>query len=180
MLSAHTAPPRADARTTPTRSHPALTAVPGPASPPTAEAPGGEHSLLGVLPLPESGRYMLVYGVVVDEPHPGVRPAPETGGDLLLDRGSRRVWAQGTEVELTFQEYELLECLTASPGRAVTRGELMERVWGSSRELHSRTIDVHIHRLRRKLGRAGGRIATVRKVGYIYHGPSTSAPGRED
>ncbi|MEU3016948.1 MULTISPECIES: winged helix-turn-helix domain-containing protein [unclassified Nocardiopsis] len=179
MLSAHTAPPRAAARPAPTRSHPALAAVAPPASS-GPEAPDGDHSLLGVLPLPESGRYMLVYGVVVDEPHPGAPPAPETGADLLLDRDSRRVWSRGAEVELTFQEYELLECLTASPGRAVTRGELMERVWGTSRELHSRTIDVHIHRLRRKLGRAGGRIATVRKVGYIYHGPPTSVPERGD
>lgn len=180
MLSAHTASPRADDRPTPTRSHPPLTAVPTPAAPPAADVPEGEHSLLGVLPLPESGRYMLVYGAVVDEPHARARPAPQVGGNLLLDRDSRRAWAQGTEVELTFQEYELLECLTASPGRAVTRGELMERVWGSSRDLHSRTIDVHIHRLRRKLGPAGDHIVTVRKVGYIYHGPRTSVPERGD
>ncbi len=176
MLSAHTAPPRADDRPTPTRSHPSLTAV----APPPPDLPQGEHSLLGVLPLPESDRYMLVYGVVVDEPNARAQPAPEVGGTLLLDRGARRAWTQGREVELTFQEYELLECLTTSPGRAVSRGELMERVWGSSRDLHSRTIDVHIHRLRRKLGAAGDHIVTVRKVGYIYHGPRTSVPERVD
>ncbi|MBR8740201.1 winged helix-turn-helix domain-containing protein [Nocardiopsis sp. MG754419] len=176
MLSAHTATPGTDGRAT--RTRPSLAALPTPEDrPANTGPPEGDHSLLGVLPLPESGRYMLVYGVVVDEPHARSRPVPEvTGGNLLLDRDARRVWAEGREVELTYQEYELLDCLTASPGRAVTRSELLERVWGVSRELHSRTIDVHIHRLRRKLGPAGEHIATVRKVGYIYHGPRSSPP----
>lgn len=176
MLSAHTASPRADNRPTPTPRYLPPTAVPSP-SPEPAE---GDHSLLGVLPLPENGRYMLVYGVVVDQPQEPARSAPTVNGTLLLDRGSRRVWARGAEVELTYQEYELLECLTSSPGRAVARGELMERVWGASRDLHSRTIDVHVHRLRRKLGPAGDLIVTVRKVGYIYQGPRTSAPEQRD
>ena len=180
MLSARTATPGTDGR--PTLTRPPLTAVRSPGGhPPKAAVPEGEHSLLGVLPLPESGRYMLVYGVVVDEPHPRTHPTAEgTDGVLLLDRNARRVWVQDQEIDLTYQEYELLDCLTTSPGRAVTRSELLERVWGVSRDLHSRTIDVHIHRLRRKLGPAGERIATVRKVGYIYRGPRASAPGRED
>ncbi|MFD6100928.1 winged helix-turn-helix domain-containing protein [Nocardiopsis flavescens] len=183
MLTAHTAAAATDTRA----ARPALTAVPDPratpgaagnAVPPTAPAPeagAGEHSLLGVLPLPESGKYMLVYGVVVDEPHPRGRPLPPAGG-LLLDRAARRVWSDGHEVELTYQEYELLECLTDSPGRAITRAELMQRVWGAVEGMHSRTIDVHIHRLRRKLGPAGDLIATVRKVGYIYQGPRALSP----
>lgn len=176
MLSARTATPGTDGR--PTLVRPPLTAGHSPKGrPPQASTPEGEHSLLGVLPLPESGRYMLVYGVVVDEPHPRTHPTPEaTDGLLLLDRDARRVWAQGQEIDLTYQEYELLDCLTATPGRAVTRSELLERVWGASRDLHSRTIDVHIHRLRRKLGPAGERIATVRKVGYIYRDPRAWAP----
>ncbi|MEU0487819.1 winged helix-turn-helix domain-containing protein [Nocardiopsis sp. NPDC006139] len=170
MLTAHTATAETEARP----ARPALTAVPGPRETPGADS--GEHSLLGVLPLPESGKYMLVYGVVVDEPHTRVRPLPPAGG-LLLDRDARRVWSDGREVELTYQEYELLECLTGSPGRAITRTELMERVWGAAEGMHSRTIDVHIHRLRRKLGPAGDLIATVRRVGYIYRGPG--APSAE-
>ena len=180
MLSARTATPGTDGR--PTLTRPPLTAVRSPGGhPPKAAVPEGEHSLLGVLPLPESGRYMLVYGVVVDEPHPRTHPTAEGTDDLLLlDRNARRVWVQDQEIDLTYQEYELLDCLTTSPGRAVTRSELLERVWGVSRNLHSRTIDVHIHRLRRKLGPAGERIATVRKVGYIYRGPRASAPAWED
>lgn len=166
-----------------TRSaRPPLTAVPDPRATPGATAPAsaseagtGEHSLLGVLPLPESDKYMLVYGVVVDEPHTRARPLPPAGG-LLLDRDARRVWSDGREVELTYQEYELLECLTESPGRAITRAELMGRVWGAAEGMHSRTIDVHIHRLRRKLGPTGDLIATVRRVGYIYRGPRTHSP----
>ncbi|MFL1429736.1 MULTISPECIES: winged helix-turn-helix domain-containing protein [unclassified Nocardiopsis] len=180
MLTAHTATSLTEAR--PTR--PALTAVPDPRATPGATGPAtdaetragsGEHSLLGVLPLPESGKYMLVYGVIVDEPDTRGRPLPPAGG-LLLDRDARRVWSDGREAELTYQEYELLECLTDSPGRAITRTELMQRVWGAAEGMHSRTIDVHIHRLRRKLGPAGDLIATVRKVGYIYQGPRTHSP----
>ncbi|MEE2038006.1 winged helix-turn-helix domain-containing protein [Nocardiopsis sp. CT-R113] len=199
MLSAHSSLPGVDTRTVPLRSaaplrgEPSLPAVPRPEDGPldvtgaagslrvpAQTSPGdtdSDHSLLGVLPLPESGKYMLVYGVVVDEPHCRARPLPTTGGALLIDRDARRVWSGGREVELTYQEYELLECLADSPGRAIARGELMERVWGTHQDLHSRTIDVHIHRLRRKLGRAGDLIATVRKVGYIYQGPPTSPHG---
>ncbi|CAL9391985.1 hypothetical protein SUDANB121_01284 [Nocardiopsis dassonvillei] len=176
MPTAHTATAATEAR--PTR--PAPTAVPGPRATPgavgIASATGsGEHPLLGVLPLPGGGKYMLVYGVIVDEPHTRGRPLPPAGG-LLLDRDARRVWSDGREVELTYQEYELLECLTGAPGRAITRTELMQRVWGAAEGMHSRTIDVHIHRLRRKLGPAGDLIATVRRVGYTYRGPSTHSP----
>ncbi|MET9779580.1 winged helix-turn-helix domain-containing protein [Nocardiopsis alba] len=176
MLSAHTASPGADRR-------PAAPRAPLTVAPASGDGPHeSEHSLLGVLPLPESGRYMLVYGVIVDEPHPRDRPVPPEveACPLFLDRGARRVWARGAEVELTYQEYELLDRLTASPGRAVTRAELLERIWGSGRDLHSRTIDVHIHRLRRKLGAAGEHIVTVRKVGYIYRGPQPPNPPREN
>jgi len=199
MLSAHSPLPSVDTRTVPLRSAPPLRGEPSLAAVPRPEdvprdidaPPGGpvltgpgaadsDHSLLGVLPLPESGKYMLVYGVVVDEPHARARPLPKVGGALLIDRDARRVWSGGQEVELTFQEYELLECLADSPGRAIARGELMERVWGAHQDMHSRTIDVHVHRLRRKLGRAGDLIATVRKVGYIYQGPPAPAPDRGD
>ncbi|MEU0241578.1 winged helix-turn-helix domain-containing protein [Nocardiopsis sp. NPDC006198] len=193
MLSAHSSLPSVDTRAVPLRSaaplrgEPPLAALPRPEAGPggavggpvltSPEEPGSDHSLLGVLPLPESGKYMLVYGVVVDEPHARARPLPVPGAALLIDRDARRVWSGGQEVELTYQEYELLECLADSPGRAIARGELMERVWGTRKDLHSRTIDVHIHRLRRKLGRAGDLIATVRKVGYIYHGPPSPPLG---
>ncbi|ADH66821.1 Staphylococcal respiratory response protein A [Nocardiopsis dassonvillei] len=159
-------------------AHSPLGAPPAPAPPrnppPTAGGPGSEHSLLGVLPLPGGDRYMLVYGVVVDEPRTPDRPPPRVRAGLLVDRGARRVWSGGREVELTYQEYELLDCLTASPGRAIPREELLERVWSARRGQSSRTIDVHVHRLRRKLGPAGGLITTVRRVGYVYEGPPAS------
>lgn len=89
-------------------------------------------------------------------------------GDLRIDRDGRRVWADGHEVALTFQEYELLEFLTASPGKVFTRVHLMNTVWSGPGYTTLRTVDVHIHRLRRKLGRHGACLVTVRRFGYGY------------
>jgi len=85
-------------------------------------------------------------------------------GDVELDRRSRRCTIRGTGVELTRREFDLLEKLLASPGRAYTRDQLLDEVWGS-RFVSEKTIDVHIVGLRRKLGDAL-RISTLRGVGY--------------
>jgi DNA-binding response OmpR family regulator len=85
-------------------------------------------------------------------------------GLVELDRRSRRCAIGGTAVELTRREFDLLETLLASPGRAFTRDQLLDEVWGS-RFVSEKTIDVHIVGLRRKLGGAL-RISTLRGVGY--------------
>ena len=85
-------------------------------------------------------------------------------GVVELDRRSRRCTISGAGVELTRREFDLLETLLASPGRAYTRDQLLDEVWGS-RFVSEKTIDVHIVGLRRKLGDAL-RISTLRGVGY--------------
>jgi len=85
-------------------------------------------------------------------------------GAVELDRRARRCTLQGDGVELTRREFDLLETLLGSPGRAYTRDQLLDEVWGS-RFVSEKTIDVHIVSLRRKFGNAL-RISTLRGVGY--------------
>ena len=85
-------------------------------------------------------------------------------GLVELDRRARRCTIGGAGVELTRREFDLLETLLASPGRAFTRDQLLDEVWGS-RFVSEKTIDVHIVGLRRKFGSAL-RISTLRGVGY--------------
>jgi DNA-binding response OmpR family regulator len=85
-------------------------------------------------------------------------------GLVELDRRARRCTIGAAAVELTRREFDLLETLLASPGRAFTRDQLLDEVWGS-RFVSEKTIDVHIVGLRRKLAGAL-RISTLRGVGY--------------
>jgi DNA-binding response OmpR family regulator len=85
-------------------------------------------------------------------------------GLVELDKRARRCTVAGAGVELTRREFDLLETLLASPGRAFTRDQLLDEVWGS-RFVSEKTIDVHIVGLRRKLAGAL-RISTLRGVGY--------------
>lgn len=85
---------------------------------------------------------------------------------ILIDNEKHMVTIDGTPVELTYKEYELLSLLILNKGNVLTRDVIMERVWGSSFEGESRTIDVHVKSLRQKLGKYGSNIKTVRNVGY--------------
>ena len=102
------------------------------------------------------------------------RPADDgralAGGEIALDPGRHRVTVAGTPVELTPKEFDLLHALMASGGRVLSREHLLNRVWGYARadEIESRTVDVHVRRLRAKLGAAGRRIATVKSLGYRF------------
>ena len=91
---------------------------------------------------------------------------PITLGRLTIDPLARRVEAEGDSVDLTVKEYELLLLLARHPGRSFSRAYLLDRVWGDDYEGGDRTVDTHIVRLRRKLGRAGDLIVTVWGVGY--------------
>ncbi|MFD9822359.1 winged helix-turn-helix domain-containing protein [Streptomyces violascens] len=90
-------------------------------------------------------------------------------GDLVVDCGTLRVLADGRQLELTCMEFELIAHLVAHPDRVYTRQQLMELVWQQRPLGDMRTVDVHITRLRRKLG-PGHRalIRTVRQVGYAF------------
>ena len=87
---------------------------------------------------------------------------------IKIDRLRHMALAEGKELELTPTEFRLLECLLRQPGRAFTRAQLMDAAIGEDAVVLERTIDVHIKTLRRKLGKAGDRIQTVRGVGYRF------------
>jgi two-component system response regulator MtrA len=87
-------------------------------------------------------------------------------GDLSVDLDQRRVAVAGAPVELTRVEFDLLAALVRRQGAAVSRAWLAEHVLDPEREGGERTLDVHMSRLRKKLGAAAGAIATVWGVGY--------------
>lgn len=94
-------------------------------------------------------------------------------GDVVVDRRARAVTVDGEPVSLRTLEFELLAVLAEQPGRVVTRDELLERVWGTTFPGGTRTIDVHVAQLRKKLQRPN-LIATVRGSGYRAIAPVTS------
>jgi len=107
-------------------------------------------------------------------------PSGPLAPGLIIDRQSRESRIGSARIELTFREFELLDFLASNPGRVFTREQLLQRVWRRDRAEGSRTVDVHIHRLRGKLGaRYGQRLVTVRRVGYKFAPPAGRASGRE-
>ncbi len=87
---------------------------------------------------------------------------------LSIDFGDMRVICQGADVKLTRKEFALLTHLIKSAGRVATRQNLLDNVWGYSYFGDTRTLDVHIRRLRQKLGDCGNCIETVVGVGYRF------------
>jgi two-component system, OmpR family, response regulator RegX3 len=96
--------------------------------------------------------------------------APSRVGALEVDERSRRVTLDGREIELTPKEFELLAALARDPGAAVSRQRLLAEVWQTSWYGSSKTIDVHVAGLRKKLGDPGW-IETVRGVGFRLREP---------
>ena len=100
------------------------------------------------------------------------RSAPEVRPDVLvfheiqLDNARHSVTVNSTPVELTYKEYCLLRLLLENTSLVVTRETILQVVWGTDISVESRTVDMHIRTLRKKLGDAGRYICTVRKVGY--------------
>ena len=88
-------------------------------------------------------------------------------GDIELDDGRHEVRANGREVTLTLKEYELLKLLMKHSPDIVPRGEIISTVWGDNYIGETRTLDIHIGTLRKKLGETKAQISTVRGVGYI-------------
>jgi DNA-binding response OmpR family regulator len=91
---------------------------------------------------------------------------PLVFGDLVLDRGRHTVAWQGQPVHLTAKEFALLAALLDARGRVLTRQQLLEDVWGYSYAEGTRTVDVHVRRLREKIPGLAPAIVTVKSVGY--------------
>ena len=89
-------------------------------------------------------------------------------GELVVDIAKHTVTVGGQNEILTYKEFSLLACLMENAGRAYTREQLLETVWGYDYEGGTRTVDVHVQTLRTKLGSSGVYIETVRGVGYRF------------
>jgi hypothetical protein len=160
-------------------------------SPGPVRQPGTDGTLLAVVPIPGTGTSLAIVGYPVTalpgtDVAAGAIPAvPVPGGPvpggaipglatgtrpgLLLDHEQRRVWVDGAEVTLTFQEFELLAFLAAHPSTVFSRADLVRTVWQRDFAADSRTVDVHVSRLRHKLGPSYGRyLVTEYRVGYQF------------
>jgi DNA-binding response OmpR family regulator len=90
------------------------------------------------------------------------------GTHLFADFDAVTVRVDGSAIRLTRREYELLRFLVENRNRVLSRDRLLERVWGYDRFVETRSVDVHVGRLRAKLGTAGGQIETVVGLGYRF------------
>ncbi|MFI6013874.1 winged helix-turn-helix domain-containing protein [Streptomyces sp. NPDC051243] len=131
-----------------------------PAPPHSLPTLPGQPPMIGYLVLVPAGRQ---------------QPVADSAGEPLVrvDSVRRTAAVDGRELDLTYLEFELLAHLVAHPHRVHTRDQLVTTVWGYGHVGDGRTVDVHIARLRRKLGAEHrGTIQTVRRVGYKYAPPA--------
>ncbi len=113
-----------------------------------------------------------VQTTAADAGEPGVVRA----GELTIDEGTYICRLKGRALELTYKEFELLKYLAQHPGRVFTRAQLLQEVWGYDYYGGTRTVDVHVRRLRAKLGAEHEQlIGTVRHVGYKFVTPPLTA-----
>jgi Transcriptional regulatory protein, C terminal len=149
---------------------------------------GGDGTLLAVVPIPGTGTSLAIVGypvpadlgTVVTSPSGAASLAPDpvtaradqfvhARAGLVLDHDQRRVWVDGADVPLTFQEFELLAFLVSHPATVFSRADLVKEVWQRDFAADSRTVDVHVSRLRHKLGPDHGRsLVTEYRVGYQF------------
>jgi len=93
-------------------------------------------------------------------------------GGVRLDPGAHRVTVEDVEIELTATEFKLLRLLMERAGRVQSRTDLLQTVWQAQPDIQTRTVDMHVQRLRTKLGGSGECVETVRGVGYRFRVPS--------
>ncbi|MFI0874563.1 winged helix-turn-helix domain-containing protein [Streptomyces parvus] len=151
-----------------------------PAPPHTLPSLPGRPPMIGYLVLVPADQQPALAGAVAGAP---LRPAPDAGagatagvgaegvtaGPVRIDATRRTASVDGVALDLTYLEFELLAHLVAHPHRVHTRDQLVTTVWGYGHVGDGRTVDVHVARLRRKLGAEYRRsIQTVRRVGYKY------------
>ncbi len=101
-----------------------------------------------------------------------------SAGPVSIDRSAHRASIGGEELSLTATEYKLLLTLVERRGRVQTRPQLLETVWEAQPDIQTRTVDMHVQRLRTKLGDAGRMIETVRGFGYRFRGTERGARAR--
>lgn len=89
-------------------------------------------------------------------------------GNLVVDLEKHAVQSENKLLDLSPKEFDLLVFLLQSRGKVLTRAELSETVWGHEYFGNTRTVDVHVGRLRKKLGKVGDKIKTVERIGYRY------------
>jgi Response regulators consisting of a CheY-like receiver domain and a winged-helix DNA-binding domain len=96
-------------------------------------------------------------------------------GNISIDRSAHRVTVDGADVELTPTEFKLLLLLAERKGRVQARSHLLQSVWEAAPDIQTRTVDMHVQRLRAKLGPAGDLIETVRGFGYRFNDEARSS-----
>lgn len=101
-----------------------------------------------------------------------------TAGPIAIDRSAHRATLSGQELDLTATEYRLLLTLVERRGRVQTRPQLLESVWDAQPDIQTRTVDMHVQRLRTKLRDAGKLIETVRGFGYRFRGAERGSRAR--
>ena len=105
---------------------------------------------------------------------PGDMPTEIRSGDITIDEATYSARIRGVVLDLTFREFEFLKYLVQHPGRVFSREQLLQAVWGYDYYGGTRTVDVHVRRLRAKLGpEYEAAIVTIRNVGYRFDSGST-------
>lgn len=134
------------------------------------------HAAVALAPTSAQGdpidvvRQALGDPTVSRRPRAEARPSTPRPSGVLIDLSRREVYLDGETLNLTFKEFELLNFLVENGTRTVGREELLENLWRNAEEVpNERTIDVHIRRLRSKLGRLANTVRTVRGQGYRFY-----------
>ncbi|MFD5599297.1 winged helix-turn-helix domain-containing protein [Leucobacter sp. NPDC058333] len=105
---------------------------------------------------------------LLERPRAAAQPSAVHAAGVVIDESNFTARLFGRPLDLTYKEFELLHFLAGNPGRVFTREQLLSEVWGTDYFGGTRTVDVHVRRLRAKLGEHEGLISTVRGVGYGF------------
>ncbi len=139
----------------------------------TAEWGADDVLLANAGPAEVEARLRLAIGRALMADQSGEDLTPEIrAGDVVIDEATYSARVRGRALDLTYKEFELLKYLAQHPGRVFTRAQLLQEVWGYDYYGGTRTVDVHVRRLRAKLGpEFEQQIGTVRNVGYRFVPP---------
>lgn len=136
----------------------------------------GDIVLADAAPAEVEARIRLLLSAGDGERSSASDAAEYTAGELTVDVGGYTARLRGVPLDLTYKEFELLKYLMQHPGRVFTRDQLLQDVWGFDYYGGTRTVDVHVRRLRAKLGPEHDQlIGTVRNVGYRFDPPQSVA-----